>query len=340
MFFKKNIINIIDNYLTRNGHEKVFTINLNNYNCNNIYIRFDYVKTIKAYKIVWVDLKFVNKRNIKDYINMQIVTSLLANRFMDFVCAIDMESECKYNDKIIGDRVEVVNYAIGNGASHLYVFDRFLPLEWKCLVDPFAIIFSYLPRSMEVFLNEIFGKLDGLEESFNYVKPVKFNLLKDDVKDLFKPAVIARGNKYYLDEKVVFLEKVNDKYLAIVEGEYPYLVILHIIDDEHVVMWCNCKHKGYCKHTYAALLALRNNKLKPFYKVKHIVNSDETLLEKVVDGGFNLCFGVEEDNLLLISNDGGILVEPIVKDGRVVFEVLEDDDELSLSDYINKYKND
>lgn len=271
---------------------------------------------------------------------MQIVTSLLANRFMDFIYAIDLESGTSFNDRIIGDRVEIVNYAKDSKKFTSYVFDRFLPLEWKCLVDPLAIIFSYLPRSMECFLNEMFAKLDGVEESFNYVKPVKFDILNDDVKDIFKPAIIARGNKYYLDNKVVFLEKVNDKYLAIVEGEFPYLVILHLIDDDHVVMWCNCKHKGYCKHSYAALLALRNNKVKPFYKVKYLANPNETLLEKVVDGGFNLCFGVEEDNLLLISNDGGIIAEPILKDGRVMFEVLEDDDELSLSDYINRYKND
>ena len=135
---------------------------------------------------------------------MQIVTSLLANRFMDFIYAIDLESGTSFNDRIIGDRVEIVNYAKDSKKFTSYVFDRFLPLEWKCLVDPLAIIFSYLPRSMECFLNEIFAKLDGVEESFNYVKPVKFDILNDDVKDIFKPAIIARGNKYYLDNKVVF----------------------------------------------------------------------------------------------------------------------------------------
>lgn len=337
MIYKRDIIKIIDNYLSRLGHDKIFTVNLKKFNGNNIYIRFDYVKTIKAYKIVWVDLKFVNKRNIGDYINMQIVTSLLANRFMEFVFSLDLESGSYYNDRIIGDRVEIVNYAKGVKLASTYIFDRFLPLEWKSLVDPLAIIFSYLPRSMECFLNEIFAKLDGVEDNFNYVKPVKFDLFKDDVKDIFKPAIIARGNKYYLDEKVVFLEKINDKYIAIVEGTYPYLVIFHLIDEEHVVMWCNCKHKGYCKHSYAALLALRNGKFKPFYKVKYLDNPNETLLDKVVDGGFNMCFGVEGDNLLLVSNDGGIVVQPIINEGRVMFEVIEDDDELSLSEYIDKY---
>ncbi|MBQ8659476.1 MAG: hypothetical protein IJ475_01395 [Bacilli bacterium] len=336
MLFKKDIVKVIDNYLSRKGHEKIFTINLKKYNGNNIYIRFDYVKTLKVYKIAWVDLKFVSRRNIADYINMHIVTNTLSNKVLEILCRMELESGDCFNDKIMGDRVELVNYV--QEYVQEYKFDRFLPVEWKVLVDPIVIIFSYLPRSMECFINEIFAKLDGTEEKFNYVKPVKFDLFKSDVKELFKPAIIARGGKYYEEERVVFLEKVNDKYISIVEGEYPYLVIFHMIDDEHVVLWCNCKHQGYCKHTHAALMALRKNEIKPFYKVKYQPNKDETLLDKVVDGGFNLCFGVEEDNLLLVSNDGGIITKPIIENGRCVFEVLEDDDELSLSEYLEKYK--
>ena len=50
MFKKVDIVDKIDKYLTKSGHEKVFTIKLSKYNGNDIYIRFDYVAKISAYK--------------------------------------------------------------------------------------------------------------------------------------------------------------------------------------------------------------------------------------------------------------------------------------------------
>ena len=67
---------------------------------------------------------------------------------------------------------QVVTYLNDNPKE--YVFDRFLPLEWEPFIDLFAIVFSYLPRGMEVFLHEIFAKFDGAEERFNCLKPFKF----------------------------------------------------------------------------------------------------------------------------------------------------------------------
>ena len=43
----------------------------NNYNGNNIYIRFDYVKELSVYKVVWVDLNFFNEKNIEKYIQQE-----------------------------------------------------------------------------------------------------------------------------------------------------------------------------------------------------------------------------------------------------------------------------
>lgn len=331
----KNLQDIVDKYLDKKGHDKVLTIYLDNYNGNKIYIRYDYVADIMVYKVTWVDFNFFKEKKIEKYINTQMVTKILATRMADIITKISIPSGEVYNDSIIGDRVTIINYE--SKEKGVYVFDRFLPLEWKVFIDPLAIIFSYLPRSMECFLTEIFGKLDGLEDKFNALKPYKFDIIKDDLTKIFKPAIIARGTKYFEEDRVSFLEKVNDKYIAIVEGSYPYLVIVHMVDKEHVILWCNCKYEGYCKHIYAVILAIRKKKFKNFYKV---INShaNASLLDKVTDGSFNLCFGVENDNLLLISNEGAISSVPIMKDGKCSFKVLEDDDELSLSKILDKYK--
>lgn len=335
MFRKKKVIfDKINDYLIKKGHEMCMSIYLNNYNGNNIYIRFDYVKKMSVYKVVWIDLNFFNEGRMEDYINSQMMTKFLAMKLVNKLTKEEHESCYDFNNDIIGDRVEVLTYF---NEPREYVFDRFLPLGWDFLIDPLAMIFSYLPRGMEVFLNEIFGKYDHLEERYNYLKPVKFDLLHDDFKKLFKEQIIEKGEKYFTGGKVSFLEKIENKYTAIVDGTVPYLVVLECVSDSHVLMWCNCKYPTFCKHIYAVIRAIREKKFNNFYKVRY-VGSAQTLLDKVTVGNFYLCFGVEGDKLLLVTSEGNIFPANIMHKNKCVFEVIEDDDECSLSKYLEEVK--
>lgn len=330
-----SVFDKINKYLAKKGHEMFLSIYLKDYNGNNIYVRFDFVSKLSVYKIVWVDLNFFDEKHIEDYVNIQMVTKYLSMKIVEKLTEEEYENKYALDDEILGDRVEVLTYFKG---THEYIFDRFLPLDWEFLVDPLAMIFSYLPRSMEVFLNEIFAKYDHLEDSYNYMKPVKFDLLKGDAKKVFKPQIIERGKKYYEAGKVSFLEKLDNKYIAIVDGTEPYLVIIEEVDDEHVLMWCNCKYSTFCKHLYAVILAIRNEKFNNFYKVKYI-GKEESLLDKVTIGNFYLCFGVDDDKLLLVTSEGTIFPAFIMNKNKCVFEVIEDDDECSLSSYIKELSN-
>ena len=139
--------------------------------------------------------------------------------------------------------------------------------------------------------------------------------------------------------KVKFLEKVEDNYyLSIVEDDgIDYLTVIRLVDEKYVHMWCNCKCDYYCKHLYATIKAIREKKYINFYKVKYTGN-EESLLEKVTISNYYLCFGIKNDKILLINDDGTIFPCDIVQKGKVAFEVLEDDDECSLSKQINELK--
>ena len=334
---KKSVFDKINDYLTKRGHELVTSIYLNNYNSNNIYIRIDYIRKLSIYKIVWVDLNFFNEKKIGDYINSQMVTKYIAVKLIENLAKIDMDSSYTFNDKIIGDRVEIVTYL--NEEPKEYVFDRFLPFELEPFIDVFAIVFSYLPRGMEVFLHEIFAKFDGNEERFNSLKPFKFNLAKGDLSSIFRKMVITRGEKLYEENKVKFLEKVEDNYyLSIVEDDgIDYLTVIRLVDEKYVHMWCNCKCDYYCKHLYATIKAIREKKYINFYKVKY-TGKEESLLEKVTISNYYLCFGIKNDKILLINDDGTIFPCDIVQKGKVAFEVLEDDDDCTLSKQLKEIK--
>ena len=97
-----------------------------------------------------------------------------------------------------------------------------------------------------------------------------------------------------------------------------------------------CDKIHYCEHIYAVLLALRNKTFNNFYKVRY-KGDNITLLDRVRDGMFYFCFGIDGDNLLLINENGAVTTTPIVEEGKCMFEVIEDDDECSLSKYLEKY---
>ncbi len=335
MLKKKTIFQKIDQFLRRHGHEKVFSLYLDNYNGNYIYVRFDYVKKVSAYKVLWFDLQFIDIRHLDDYLNIQLVTNVLADKIVAILDCIQYESSYMLNDKIMGDRVEIVSYQKGEPIE--FVFSRFLPSSLKELVDPIAILFTYLPRSMECFLNEIFGILDGVEERYNALKPISFDIMHGNIASLFRKEMVKKGESLFAEERISFIEKLNNKYIAIIEDEKTSLIIIELIDEEHVLLWCNCEEVVYCEHIYAVLLAIRKKIKKAFYKVKYI-GKEQSLLDKITDGMFSLCFSVEGENLFLISNDGEIIKAPFLKDGKIVFEVLEDDDDLNLSHYIKNYE--
>lgn len=332
----KSVFDKINDYLTKRGHELVMSIYLNEYNGNNIYIRFDFIRKLSVYKIVWVDLNFFDEKDMESYINVQMVTKYLSIKIVEKMAAIEHSGGHEFNDSIRGDRVEILTYFAD--ASKEFIFDRFLPMEWDFLIDPLVLIFSYLPRGMDVFLNEMYARFDGTVEHYNYLKPVKFNLLKDEIDPLFKKHVIVRGKKLYEEGAVTFLEKFEDNYYAVVDSEEEkHLVILKKVDDDYVMLLCNCKCDFYCKHTYAAILALRNKKFNNFYKVKYS-GREESLLEMVTSGYFHMSCGYEDDKILLVSTEGNIMPADIMQKGKAVFEVIEDDDECSLSNKIKELK--
>lgn len=332
---KNTLFDVINKHLTKKSHEIVMSIFLSDFNNHDIYIRFDYVKKLSVYKIVWFDLNFFDVKHIEDYMNQQIVTKFIALQLVDKIVKNDRDSAYCFNENVKGDRVEVLFYK--EDKIKEYVFNRFLPLEWAFLIDPLALIFSYLPRSMEIILNEIFAIFDGTQEKFNALKPIKFDLINGDDDKIFKAKDILEGTKYYDNDRVEFLEKIDNHYLAIVEERAPYLVNIREDSDGYVFMWCNCRHTGFCKHIYATLLAIRDKKIKTFYKVSY-KGKDETLLDKVMSGRFFLCFGIEGDQLLLITAESMVFKADIVVDGKKVFEVIEDDDDCSLSKALDRYR--
>lgn len=334
MFKEKNIFETINTFLHKKGHELVMSLYLDDYNGNQLYIRVDYVRKLSVYKIVWFDLNYLDVKHLDLYVNMQMMTKFMADRLINIMLSNKYESGYLEDPNILGDRVELLSYVTQD--KYEFVFSRFLPLEWNFLVDPLVIIFSYLPRGMDCILNEIVAKYDGVDDKYNAMKPIKFDLMNGDLTKIFKKSKVEYAEVLLKDDMISYLEKIRGNYIAVIEGEEPSVVVISEVNNEYVRFLANCKKDKEELVKAAAVLAIRNNKFHNFYKVK-LINENESLLDKVTNLTYFLCIGMVEDRLLIVGENGLLFEEPVVKNGKVRFEVIEDDDELNLSKLLEEY---
>lgn len=74
------------------------------------------------------------------------------------------------------------------------------------------------------------------------------------------PVIRSRGEDYFEDERVVYLEINGGNLRAIVLGSKVYEVTGQFLDGRITELLCDCPCSDTCKHEYAALLFLKETK--------------------------------------------------------------------------------
>ena len=217
-------------------------------------------------------------------------------------------------------------------------FKKYLPKTLSNLTDLIIFIFRSMPKQYEGFLYEILAKLTGTTEKYEYKKEFDFNLFEDDIDKLFNYQICQRGKKYYEESRVKFLEKIDDRYFAVVEGTEKYLIIIKYNEEEkRMQVYCSCPCEFYCKHMYAVILAIRNEEFNRFYKIMY-KNPNKNLLERIMEFDYLLCLGVIEQNLEIINNRGEFELVPILDiNNHCNWEVLEDSEDEKLMKQIKYF---
>lgn len=321
-------INKIKKYLKK--QELFLEIYLLNYETYNIYIRIDYIKKLNIFKLSWFDLEVIKDNNIEKYMNV----GYISRKIVDNIIKILENKENNYHEE--QNKNTVIFNAYINEGYH-YQFNRYIPKELSFLSEIFITIFNELPRKLDNFLYEVHAELMNTKTKYEYHDLFIFDLYNDNLNKLFSKNIIERGNKYYKEEKVKFLEKIEDKYYAVVEGTHRYLVVIKYDEQSNeTLVYCTCPCEFYCKHIYSVIKAIRNNSENKFYKVLYI-NKKENLLENVVNSKYLLCSGIEEDYLEIINKYGFLELVPLLDEkNRLNFKILEEDKEKTLSTEINK----
>lgn len=320
--------------------EKIFLeLSLLNYEGQDIYINLTYNRKNDSYKLRWFKLCQIIDKNIEKYMSCSYISNEIIKRiemiFSKFTISL------QYNDESI-DKEDIVEFKANIKTQEDDKIDmrfkRYLPKKMGHLLDLFIYIFANMPKEFEVFLYEILAEFTDTTERYEYKKEFDFNLFDGDIDILFNYPIIQRGKKYYAESKVKFLEKINERYFAIVEGTEKYLVIISYNDEEErMKVYCSCPCEFYCKHIYAVILAIRNNEFNRFYKIMYR-NPNKNLLERIEEFDYQLCLGIVEQNFEIINNYGEIELIPILDmSGDYNWEVLEDSEDEKLMKQIKYF---
>ena len=309
--------------------EMLLDIYIKNYHDVNIYIRLDYYKKENCYKLSWLDLAHIKGNNIPNVISYEYIPEGVIKHIEKLIIDINLDN---YKNEEVEKNLVIVNSEFKYNKFRLS-FDRYIPRELNQLFNLFVVIFDNLPRKLNPFLQEMGAKIIGNQSKYEYEEAFKFDLFNDDIDKVFDKEVSQKGNDYYEENRVLFLEKVGDKYFGVVGGKSLYVVIINYNEKEKETnVYCSCPCEFKCKHIYAVILALRNNNFHKFYKITH-KNNDMPMLDRIMNFNFLLTIGIDDqNNNYLIIEDGLLKLLPVINSqGKSEWIIIEDDDKNTLS---------
>ena len=207
-------------------------------------------KKYNSYRLSWFDLDEIKDKHIEKYICCEYINSdiidFIKNDYAKYDVVID------YNDEFLTDKDTVIfNANIKTKKSNIInvSFKKYLPKNLSILADLIIFVFKNMPRKYEGFMYELLAKLTGSTEKYEYKKEFDFDLFNGDINKIFRYPIVQRGKKYYEEDKIEFLEKIDNRYFAIVEGTEKYIVIVKYDDKEKKTqVYCSCPCEFYCKH--------------------------------------------------------------------------------------------
>lgn len=316
-----------------------FELSMINYEQNNFYIALNYMRKLKSYRLSWFDLKDIEDKNVEKYMSCIYIGDEVIERIKEDFAKYTINSN--YQDENSNDEYQVVfkaNIKTKNDKNINISFKKYLPESLSSLVSIFVFMFRSMPKMYEPLLYELLAKIYNNTERYEYKKEFKFNLFEGDIDKLFSYPIVQRGKQYYEQNKIIFLEKIDDRYFAVVEGTEKYLTIVKYKENENIMqLFCSCPCDFYCKHMYAVIKAIRNHESKRFYKIMYR-NPDENLMQRIMEFDYFLCLGVIEQNFEIINNYGEFELVPILdKNGKYNWEVLEDSEDEELTKEIKYF---
>ena len=327
---------LIKKYLKRNKMNPIFDIYLENIDKVTMYITLSYQLKDNTYRVSWIDLTAMENKHVEYWFNSNLIFPDKAEKFKTIIAS---NAKCiEYNDEDNIDSKVIMDSYITNYEPNVRTFEfkRYIPKCWSFLSDAIFILFDNMPRFCFSFYQIMMEKL--VRPEVNYI--FNYDIKRDDVDQLFNTDVKKLGNKIYNSDFVFKLEKLNNTYYGIIKEDKEYLTeIVYNNDVKEMQMFCTCGCKSFCKHLYATVLAIKDNKEKIYYKIAYKDDS-KTLLDRIRNFEYFLCLGISEDYFIVIQKESLVALPILDKEHKSNWQIIEDDKEKNLEKKLKQYLKD
>ncbi len=327
---------LVDNYLRKKKTITILDALLINIEGNYLYITINYYKKYKVYKIDWINLSLIENKEVDNWINSNLIYIKSINLIKDIITNNGMCEEYIDEDNIdsniiINSYLKDYNYNINR-----FEFKRYIPSCWSFLADIMQIVFENMPKTCYVYFQIMIEKLIKPEKNTVFA----FDMKKGDIDSLFEPLIINQGKKYF-DNNISFVERIDNITYAVIKDNQNYLTSINYNDvTKELQLGCTCEYNHFCKHMYAALLALKKKKKKKFYKISYVDNS-KSIIDNLKNFNYFLCIGIIQDYFIVVI-DYNLELLPILDNNKLNFKIIEDDKdhnlEIDLQKYLEKHR--
>lgn len=313
-------------------HDMLLNIYFENYHSNYFYLRIDYLKTNKCYRLSCINLADYqdNVERIASSIYLDLKT---IEKIKGLLGVLEEPKE-----KVIDKNKVTICYKQDKLIKTIHI-NRFLSKRETNLYGLFLIIFDNIPKKYSPLYLELASEFFGTRKQYEFDDTINFDLYNDELERLFKKDTIQKGTTYFKENRVFFLEQIGSRFFSVVGGVNKLHVVIIDFDAKlkRARFYCNCKTYEYCHHLYATILAIRAKKIHKFFKIV-AKNSSESLLDKVFNINFLLTIGIDDQNRhYLVIDDGEIRLMPVLdKDGKSLWNVLEDDKNNTLTNRLKE----
>lgn len=314
-----------------------FAAYFNNYNSFHIYIRIDYIEKLKCYKLRWFDLDFVKTSKLSVYESCEYIEEDVVLEIEKLCSNLTIDQKKNYwgKENNVGIYIDA---KCKNSEEVKIKFYKYIPEGHNELCNIMSLVFDNLPGKLNPFYKEISYIYSGDADNFVYENNFRFDLFKGDLDKLFEIPVVIRGTRYYDERRVLFLEKVDDRYFAVVNGNELYVVIIKYDEvSKDMQVYCSCPYEGFCKHVYAVIMAIREKDFKKFYKIMPKRNYSD-MFDKLMNINYVFSIGMVEDVFGILTDDGNIKwVNILDEENNSKWVIVEDDNDNKLTKSMTKF---
>lgn len=308
-----------------------------NYQNMSIYVGLFFIKKLKCYKLIWIDLDDYNNRYFNRYINVVRVSNYYVNLLLSFLSTYDGLTEI--SDVTSDDKIfSFYCYKkTGDNKNINIAVNRFLPREAFKLCDLILSMGEYLPHNLYSLFDELLARINNKVNNQDYLEDYEIDIMNCNLDDVYGSKISKDGESFYSKDKIKYLEKIGDEYYAYIDDNDEVYTVIITPDEKRgtTQIYCSCPGEYLCKHSNAVIRAIRDKKWNRFAKIVYM-NPNVPAIERIEDFNYFLCVDVVDDKFVVINHEGKIDEIEIYDPGRVCnWKIISDTKDKMLKNKLN-----